>query len=193
MFYDIEHFPVLQQLRANVDRIAEELYRADSDPVVADFLSETPQVPYYRHVEYWTRDVGIHPEQIGDTPAYGGSIALPLYKRNFPVKDYNPEAAFPFLFPLQLQVPELNFSAFFRLPPESGTREHTHTSRNLIFHLCLSDADGISTLTCAGEQRALGRKGDYVIFDYSKPHSSFNKGRKDRINLVCDFVPPPGL
>ena len=97
---------------------------------------------------------------------------------------------FPLTTGLVADVPALNFCSFFRLAPGAEVLEHRHRHRNLIFHLVLDDLDGDDCMiTCGGQSRRTSRRGDWVLFDYSQPHSSFNRTTRSRINIILDFTP----
>lgn len=186
MFYEIENFPFLKNMVNNVDLFAEEFLRQKGQPFISDFLN-APLPELNSHSQYWIKENGIDSSQIGYDARDGSWSSFPLYKKGFPIKWYEVEKAFPLISEGISKVPDLNFSAFFRLAPGSGTKEHRHAAANLIFHLCLSDVDGESVLACDGKEKIISKKGDYALFDYSKPHSSFNSGKTDRINLIVDF------
>jgi len=193
MFYDIKDFPFLQEIVANTDQIQREFLTLHKTSTFLDefysFPVDIPGNERTRHVEYWVRDNGFHPDQVGYDSRDGEWMALTIFKNGFPIKWYNVEEKFPTAYRQVMKVPQVNFSAFFRLAGEAGTKEHTHTNRNLIFHLCLFDLNGESVMNCDGDQRILKKKGDWCIFDYSKPHSSFNYSKDDRVNLIVDFTP----
>lgn len=186
MFYDIKKFPFLKELVDNVDLFADEFSRQKEQAFISDFLN-APLPELNSHSQYWIKENGIDSSQIGYDARDGSWSSFPLYKKGFPIKWYNVEETFPLIHQRIKNVPKLNFSAFFRLAPDSGTKEHQHTASNFIFHLCLFDVDGESVLTCDGKEKVIRKKGDYALFDYAKPHSSFNFGKTDRINLIVDF------
>ena len=73
----------------------------------------------------------------------------------------------------------------FACPPKDYQRWY-----DLIFHLVLDDLDGDDCMiTCGGQSRRTSRRGDWVLFDYSQPHSSFNRTTRSRINIILDFTP----
>jgi aspartyl/asparaginyl beta-hydroxylase (cupin superfamily) len=186
MFYEIDHFPFLKTLVDKVDLFSKEFEQQKKQPLLADFLNASlPELNSHTH--YWIKEGGFDSTQIGYDARDGSWASFPLFKKGFPIKWYDVEKSFPETYKHILSVPEVNFASFFRLAPDSGTKEHVHTVSNFIFHLCLSDPDGESVLKCDGHEKIFQKKGDYALFDYSKPHSSFNSGKKDRINLVVDF------
>lgn len=192
MFYDIEKFSFLKEIIRNTDMLVDELESQRHEPFMANFFS--PTLPDLNsHTQHWIRENALESEQIGYDTRDGSWASFPLYKKGFPIKWYDAESSFPKTLKSILSVPEVNFSAFFRITPGSGTKEHAHKESNLIFHLCLSDVEGESIINCNGVEKSLSRKGDHCLFDYSLPHSSTNKGKKDRINLIIDFKNPKSL
>lgn len=188
MFYDIEEFPFLKKLVLNTKELADELEWQMQQPFMAGFIS--PTVPDLNsHTEHWIRENGLESSQTGYDSRNGSWGSFPLYKKGFPIKWYNVNETFPKTINSVLAIPGLNFSAFFKIAPGSGTKEHAHQNSNLIFHLCLTDVKGKSVINCNGEEKILSKKGDWCIFDYSLPHSSLNSGNNSRINLVIDFDP----
>lgn len=193
MFYTLDKYPQLVELVNQVDLISEEYLRLkNTSDLLEGFHHYPPDTPLEKtntHIEYWIRENGIHPEQTGYEARNGEWVAFPIYKTGFPIKWYEVEKTFPLTYPKIVKIPGINFSAFFRIAPNSGSNEHTHTRSNLIFHLCLFDLDGDSVMRCGKEEKILSKKGDWCLFDYSIAHSSFNYSKKDRINLIIDFTP----
>lgn len=193
MFYNLDSFPFLKTLVDNVDIVGKELMDLKNSSNLLDkFFDYPPDTPLSEttsHVDYWIREGGFHPDQIGYEARNGEWVAFALYKVGFPIKWMDVEKLFPFTYQQIIKVPNANFAAFFRIAPNSGSNEHQHNKANLIFHLCLFDLDADSVMRCDGEEKILRKKGDWCIFDYSKPHSSFNYSSGDRINLVIDFTP----
>jgi hypothetical protein len=188
MFYDIEKFPFLKEIVRNADELADEFFSQMQLPFMADFIS-APLPGLNSHTEHWIRENGLESTQTGYDTRDGSWASLPVYKKGFPIKWYDVDTAFPKIISSVLSVPGVNFAAFFKITPGSGTKEHAHQESNLIFHLCLSDVGGESVMNCNGHEKIISKKGDWCIFDYSLPHSSFNHGKNDRINLVIDFDP----
>jgi aspartyl/asparaginyl beta-hydroxylase (cupin superfamily) len=187
MFYPIDKFPFLEQIRRNVDAIAMEFEAQMKTPLLHNFMhSEEPEI--HAHSDYWIKEGGFSSGQIGYDARDGSWGSFPLYKKGFPIKWYDVEKTFPKTFANVMTVPNVNFSAFFKIAPGAGTKEHKHAQQNLIFHLCLFDIEGHSVLTCNGEEKVLSKKGDCAVFDYSKAHSSFNFAKQTRINLIIDFT-----
>lgn len=193
MFYELKDFPFLQNLVDNVDKVTAELNNLRANNTVLDkffdYPPDTPLTETTSHVEYWIKESGIHPDQIGYEARKGEWVAFPLYKKGFPIKWLNMQEAFPFTMSQIMETPGVNFSALFRIAPNSGSNEHAHSQSNFIFHLCLYDLDNDSEMICDGKKKILRKKGDWCIFNYSKPHSSFNYSTKDRVNLIIDFNP----
>lgn len=190
MFLDIKDFPALKYLVDHVDDYALEFENNyKNNNLLHEFLTSKPREFIPNHIKYWTRENGIYPDQIGYEDEDVALIAFPLYKTGFPINWYDPIKAFPKLYEDILKVNGINFSAFFRLSPGLEVLEHAHNQANYIFHLCLFDIDGESKLICNGHEKILKKKGDYALFDYSLPHSSINRSKTERINLVIDFTP----
>lgn len=192
MFYDISEFPFLEKILKNADAIANEFGQKKDDPLLQNLMHDTTPI-HNRHIEYWAKDGGFHVDQIGYDVGYGNAMPFVLFKKGFPIKQYDPHQMLPYTMEQILTVPGINFSAFFRLPPAGGTNEHVHIPKNLIFHLCLFDMVGESVMRCDGQEKIMKARGDYAIFDYTKPHSSFNYGQTSRLNLVIDFTPEPHI
>lgn len=189
MFYDIKEFPFLEAILRDTDKLAAELEAKMKLPFMENFFATTlPDLN--SHTEHWIRENGLEASQSGYDARDGSWASFPLYKKGFPIKWYDVHDSFPETIARIERVPSVNFAAFFKITPGSGTLEHAHNESNLIFHLCLSDVGGESVITCNGEQKIIRQKGDWCIFDYSLPHSSFNSGSKDRINLIIDFKRP---
>jgi hypothetical protein len=189
MFYDVNDFSFLRPFLERSALLSEEFRKQAGTPLLHNFMHAT-QAEIHSHVDYWIKEGGFAEEQIGYDARDGSWSSFPVYKKGFPIKWYKAEETFPLLSSMLQDVPGLNFSALFRIAPQSGSKEHTHQQKNLIFHLCLCAPEGESVILCDGEKKVLSRRGDHVLFDYSRPHSSFNYGTKDRINLVIDFSFP---
>lgn len=188
MFYPIDNYSFLKNIRDNVDVIANELTAQLGQDLMADFInSKVPELNSHTH--YWIKEGGFDETQIGYDARDGSWASFPLFKKGFPIKWYEVEKIFPETHHLISQVPNANFASFFRLGPNSGAKRHQHLQSNLIFHLCLVDLDKDSELECNGEKVIFRKKGDWCLFNYSMPHSSFNHSTNDRINLVIDFTP----
>jgi hypothetical protein len=193
MFYDINQFPFLIELKNNVDVIINEFNQQyKSTTLLSEFANypmEKPLNERTKQIENWVLENGFHPEQTGYDARNGEWTAFPLLKKNEVIDWYEAPKSFPKTFNLIKDIPNLNLAAFFRLASDAGTKEHKHTQKNLIFHLCLTDLDGESKMNCNGQTFILKKKGDFCLFDYSQPHSSFNYAVNERINLAIDFTP----
>jgi hypothetical protein len=186
MFLPIDKYPFLQKLKANTDVIAAEFASQQSAPFMENFLA--PKISDLdSHTSYWVKEGGFDSSQIGYDARDGSWASFALYKKGFPIKICDVASCFPVTHRLLLEIPNLNFASFFKLAPSSGTKDHSHSESNLIFHLCLTDLDGKSVLHCGNEEIVMSKKGDYCLFDYSIHHSSFNSSSRNRINLVVDF------
>jgi len=186
MFYNPLDFPFLARIIDNKQAIINEFTAKIKSDLLHNFLQD--EVPIlHSHTEYWIKEGGFDSETIGYDSRIGTFGSFPLFKKGFPIKWCDIESEFPVMLSHIKSVPKVNFSALSRLGINSGLDEHVHCNKNLIFHLCLTDVQGISILRCNGKERVLSRPGDYALFDYSLPHSSFNYGKSDRINLAIDF------
>lgn len=193
MFYDIKQFSFLETIRDNFEIVLNEFKKNYKvTPLMDHFAFHPQELPLHnktKEIENWVYENGFHPEQTGYDARNGEWTAFPLFKKDEPINWYDVKKSFPETFQLVKDIPNLNLAAFFRLAPGSGTKNHHHTQRNLIFHLCMTDLDGESIMNCNGDSRKLNKKGDWCLFDYSKEHSSFNFSDKERINLAIDFTP----
>lgn len=186
MFYDVHNFPFLVSIIEQSEILCLEFEQQKKTSLLHGFMNDDlPEI--HSHTDYWIKEGGFAAEQIGYDSRNGTFGTFPLFKKGFPIKWYNLHETFPLISNAILSVPNVNFATFTRIAPNSGVDKHTHLQSNLIFHLCLTDVDGTSILNCNGEERVISKKGDYVLFDYSMPHSSFNYGKADRINLAIDF------
>jgi hypothetical protein len=186
MFYKIEDFSFLIEICKQLKSIQAEFEAQRHNPILRDFYFDKNPV-IHSHTEYWIKEGGFDADTVGYDSRIGTFGSLPLYKTGFPIKWFDVHSLFPSIIQHIIDVPNVNFAAFSRLGPNSGLDEHVHAQSNLIFHLCLTDTEGHSVLRCNGEERILSKPGDYALFDYSLPHSSFNYGKADRVNLAIDF------
>lgn len=187
-FQDIEQFPFLKPFIENRNLIIEEFIKAkNSFKILSDFISSNdPEL--FSHSYHWLNDQGLTPESGGYDARDKVWAAFPIYKRGFPFNWYEPKKHFPMICDLLEKVPNVYFSAFFREGVNSGALEHTHNTSRFIFHLCLTEhEEGKCILTVNNETKSFTKETRYLIFDYSKPHSSFNYDTKDRINFIIDF------
>jgi hypothetical protein len=193
MFYNIEQFPFLVNIKNNLNVIINEFnHQYKSTPLLDEFTNYPPDKPLNertKQIENWVFQNGFHPNQTGYDSRNGEWTAFPLLKKDESIDWYDAKVSFPQTLELVKNIPSLNLAAYFRLAPNAGTKEHKHTQKNLIFHICLSDLEGESNISCDGKTITLKKKGDYCLFDYSKVHSSFNYDIKERINLAIDFTP----
>lgn len=191
MFYDLSEFPFLKKILENRDIIQKEFELNYAHPILMKHFANAPkEYPFYEEAEAinkWVTENNIHPAQKGYDSRIGEWTAFPLYKRNYEIKWYNPKKEFPNTLKLLQDIPKINLAGFFRIKPNSGTKEHAHSQKHFIFHLCLTDLIGESEIICEGERKVLCKKGDWCLFDYSKLHSSFNFSSNDRINFIIDF------
>lgn len=189
MFYSADNFPFLKSLIINVDTIAAEFLEAQNGiQDLKDFLS-TEKHFSLSHVYYWAIETmgkdDYYPED--DHRDEGVWAGFPLYKENFPIKNYDVKKHFPVTISLIEKIPEAFFASYMRLTPQGLISTHQHKMPNLIFHLSLFDNPGGSVMICGNQKLSITKKGDYALFDYRIPHSTKNNGSVDRINLVIDF------
>ena len=86
-------------------------------------------------------------------------------------------------------MPNAYFSAFVKLAAGKRIKEHSHANRgHFVFHLCLHDLDGYVEYHCDGKVRRMQKKGDWALFETAKPHYTVSHAKKDRVNLIVDFV-----
>jgi len=190
MFLNVEDYNFLNEAKSRTDEIAAELKQSLKLARVREILfpQDNKSIDYY--TEFWAKDNGFHPEQIGHDIRKGDYKTLTLFKQNYPNKLLLVEEIFPLTFSLLKSVPGLHFAAFFRMGPKSALTPHKHSRQHLIFHLLLHDLEnGNSYIRCNNEEKCLSKKGDTALFDYSLLHSSENLCDSDRLNFIIDFNP----
>lgn len=190
MFYNINDFPYLLNIKNDLDSILKDVNNAYlTNDYFKNFI-DGKELFYSSHIEWYARDQGIHSEQLGiDITQNGAWSGFPLYKKNFPIKWYNPQEYFPAIIKHLTKVPNVYFSAIVKLQSKSNLLEHKHTNSHIAFHLCLYDLDDDSVITCNHKNTILRNKGDYAIFDTGLPHASYNNASIQRINLAIGFNP----
>lgn len=188
MFIEHSEFNFLNIIINNIDIISEEFEAASKTEFLSAFLNEkNPTI--YNHVEYWIRDNKFHPDNIGYEVRDGVWASFPLYKIGFPINWYNPKEYFPRTLALLKATPALNYASFMRLDAGSLVTPHKHLMKNYIFHVLINDLDGECEFSVENSRKSLKKKGDALLFDYSKEHSSVNKSSKSRITFTVDFDP----
>lgn len=191
-FYTTKDFPIFEDIIAQVDLIRGELDNAMKHQEVHQLISSKEGEPKFLegYSSYWVNDNGFSKEQIGYDIRDGEYFAMAIFKKGYPIKHLDTEQFFPNTNQLIQRVPNVYFSAFFRMNAHAILNAHTHTRRHLIFHLLTNDlVGGVCTITVNGEDRILSKKGDYVIFDYSLEHETHNDSDSDRYNFIIDFNP----
>ena len=204
MFFELDDFPFLKKILDSREFIRSELFDSMEAGKQASPMAhalgfwadgETDQdllAPPSPIVDEWVRKGGFHPDQIGYDSRGGRWATLPLLSSDKPELHGVSKKYFPLTTSLVADIPSLNFCSFFRLAPGAEVLEHKHRDRNLIFHLVLDDLDGDDCMICcAGQARRTSRRGDWALFDYSQPHSSFNRTTRSRVNIIVDFAPDP--
>lgn len=193
MYYNINEFPFLKNFLHREEEIISEFKKSVAkETTIRDILApETDNdVDYY--TQWWAKDNGFHGDQIGfdireDPEKYR---VLTIWKKDFPIKHFNSELLFPSLINLMESVPNKHLCSIIQSMPGSVLNTHTHTRKQLVFHLLLNDLEGGSyDITVGNETRSMSKKGDWLIFDYSYPHSGKNMSKTLRYGLIIDFNP----
>lgn len=189
-FYDIKEYPFLNTFISNIDIIAEELKTASSkNELIHSVLNPTEDIIEH-YTNYWVKDNGFHPDQIGYDIRKGEYTTLAIFKKEFSIKHFNAEELFPKTLHLLEKVNGLYYSGFFKMFPQAELGSHVHNRKHLIFHLLLNDLEnGECYMTCGDQTRVMKRRGDHVLFDYSVAHESHNASGSSRVNFVVDFNP----
>lgn len=190
MFYDIADFPFLIPFVENVDLIHLELINSIKNNEKIKSIMYPDHAGLEHYTDYWVKDNGFHTDQTGIDIRTGGYQPLAIFKKDFPIKHFEVNDLFPKTLDLLTKVPNLNFSAFFKMEAHSTLQAHSHSKKHLIFHLLLHDLkDGSCWLRAGSDTISICKKGEYLIFDYSLEHESKNNSAIDRINFVIDFNP----
>ena len=141
MFIDYSRFDFLNSVVDNIDVISGEFKAVSKTDFFKTFLyHEKP--PIYNHVEYWTRDNKLHPDDLGYDIPNGIWASFPLYKIGFPINWYNVKAHFPETLKLLKHTPGLNYVSFMRLDAGAIATAHKHLMKDYIFHVLMHDIDG---------------------------------------------------
>lgn len=192
-YYEIEEYPFLKQIIANIDIIGDELKNAlKKDKEVQYVVTPKDDDPNYLdgYTNYWVEDNGFTAEQIGYDIREGGYFSMALFKKGYKIKSIDVEKNFPKTIKILQEIPNIYFAAFFKMNAHSVLNSHTHTRRHLIFHLLMNDLEnGVCRMTVNGEEKIISKKGDTVLFDYSLEHGTTNESDSDRYNLAIDFNP----
>ncbi len=189
MFYSVENFPFLKPFLANIDAIIAEFNAARNEiQDLKDFLNAKEHFSL-THIYYWAietmgKDDYYAEDDHRDEGVWAG---FPLFKENFPIRNYDVKKYFPITISLIEKIPEPFFASYMRLSPQGLISTHQHKMPNFIFHISLVDNPEGSVMVCGDQQVVLTKKGEYALFDYRIPHSTKNHGSIDRINLVIDF------
>lgn len=190
MFYNPNNYPFLKKFEDNIDVIKAELNAALTMEKKLDsiFYPQISDIDYY--TDYWVKDNGFHPDQIGYDIRVGEYSTFAIFKKNFPVKLFDVNVLFPKTIEMLNSVPNLYYSGFFKMSPKTELLPHTHTRSHLIFHLLLENLEnGECILSCENETAKLKNAGDSALFNYGKNHGSINTSETDRINFIIDFNP----
>ena len=141
-------------------------------------------------VENWIREGGFHSEQIGyDSRKSGEWQTLPLFKADLPQAEALASRYLPNTLKMLNHIPNLQFSAIFKQPPDAEIAVHRHSQNRRIFHFLLHSLEGGQAWIQVGnERRQMSQQGDCLAFDVRTPHGSGNNSTTDRINLVLDLA-----
>lgn len=193
MFYEINEFEFLSLFTSNVEKIANEFFNSiDNSEITRNILNPNSINGMDYYTDWWSRDNGFHPDQTGvDVRNIAKHYqSLSIFKKKYPIKHFDVESNFPFLLTLLKRVPNLYFSTFLKSQPKHFILKHTHTRKHLIFHLLINDLEGGAyEITVNEETRSMAKKGDWLLFDYSQPHSARNTSQTSRYGLAIDFNP----
>ena len=140
-------------------------------------------------VENWIRDGGFHSEQIGyDSRKSGEWQTFPLFKADMPHTESIASRCLPQTLHMLSHIPNLQFAAIFKQPPDAEIAVHSHIHNRRIFHfLLISLQGGEAWIQVGNQRRQLSQQGDCLAFDVRTPHSSGNNSQTDRVNLVLDI------
>lgn len=188
-FIDYTKYSFLNDIVNNIDIISEEFNKANTSLKELSLFTNDINPIVHHHVDYWIKDNKFHPEDIGYEARQGVWVAFPLYKMGYPINWYQVKEHFPNIYNLLKNVPNLNFSSFMRLDSQAKTTPHKHQMKNYIFHVLLNDLDKPCIFNVDGTEKTLIHKGDALMFNYSKEHSSYNTASQTRITLTIDFDP----
>lgn len=191
MFYDVEKFPFLSRFIDNYLDIKNELFHSLSDVQARKLIEETDTPDFLEtYTSFWVKENGFNEDQIGYDIRQGEYHTLPIFKKDYPVVSFDVNTYFPKTMEMLNHVPNLYFSAFFKMSGKSTLKPHTHNRRHLIFHLLMNDLEeGICEVTVDGNTTVLKQEGDHLLFDYSYEHSTVNHAVNPRYNFVVDFNP----
>jgi len=190
MFYDVKDFPFLEEVIKNISVIHQELKNAEvQNPLINSVFNPSDMsLDYY--TDHWVADNGFHEKQIGYDIRDGEYATLAIYKKDYPLKQFDSNQLFPKTLELLSSVPGLYYSGFFKMYAGTHLNSHTHTRKHLIFHLLLNDLEnGECVIKCGEETRKMKCKGDTLLFDYSYDHESDNNSDTDRLHFIIDFNP----
>jgi len=189
MFYDIERFPFLQDFINNAELVFNEWNKAlNQSPALHKHIGLHTDLDAY--TDYWVKDNGFHPNQIGYDIREGYYNTFAIFKKGYPIKNYDIPSLFPALSGMLNHIPNMHYAGFFRMEPLSELMPHTHSRKHLIFHVLLNDLEnGACKMICNNKEKELRHRGDAVLFDYSASHATINASTTERINFVIDFNP----
>ena len=196
MFFSIKDFTFLQPIVDNAEKLYAELRdneekERQSHLDSAHFDKSEEEVGIFIHEVFqdWVFEGGFHREQIGYDSRGGRFATLPVFKVNKPEYNEKMRRAFPFLYSFIDQIPNVNFVSFLNLHSGARIDSHKHVKKNLICHVLLESVGDGCTISCNGQTQPVSEAGDYVIFDYSYDHQTYNYTDKNRVNLAIDFTP----
>lgn len=188
MYKPISEFSFLEKLVKHKDEVSKEFFDSAKKLGFLEPFENKKENSFSKYMDYWTKDSGIHREQTGKDYRNGGVFDLPLFKDQFPIKEYSPKDVFPNTMELLNEfLPKIYFACFLKTEPYSGISTHAHTLKHNIFHLLLNDLEFGFEFTVNEEKKILKKTGDYLIFDYSNPHSTSNLSNQCRYGLMIDL------
>jgi len=176
-FLDLSRFPELEQLRAKVGSIQQELE------------SNTFWVPW----EGDEQDPGGHCAFLNGewtvSPVYFG-LWRPGDLRQIESDDDTAlldglPRAFPRITAALRAIPYVNYGAFARLHPRSRLAAHTHQNPSCVtYHLGLQiPAGGTCGLHVGDDQHIWQQPGEAILFDDNLPHGAWNDSDDERVIL----------
>jgi hypothetical protein len=184
VFIESSNYAFLTNIKNNVSRI-----KAEFEAAIAQTIN-IPKHSVDHYSDYWVKDNGFHPEQIGHDIREGAYSTLAIFKAGFQIKNFDVQSCFPETLRLLRDVHRLQYAAFFVMAPGARLERHKHSRSHLIYHVLLNDLLGAECeVQCGSEIKHLRYSGDDVLFNYSLPHETFNHASNTRVNLVVDFIP----
>jgi aspartyl/asparaginyl beta-hydroxylase (cupin superfamily) len=182
-------FEFLTTIKNHVDLIADEYKRAKENVDELKYFFKDDEMPIvYSHFEYWIKESGFDPTQIGyDARGEKPVGGFPIFKKNFPIKWIDAHLHFKETMKLLSFIPNIHFAQFSIMSPGAFILTHKHAASSFIFHLNLFDLNGRGIFEVEGDVYEYSRKGDCFLFDPSDNHSSKNESSDFRVTLMFEF------